>query len=130
MKILKIIVWDQLNYDKVINMIQLSFKFNHYIDVVIGDDDNNDINTMKIYVGYNSTTLHKPELMDLLDITDNQINNNCYWSFGYDEDRVLFGKYLKKYVKELSVRFFDQSIQYEVIDYVFSDSIHCVEGEI
>ncbi len=128
MKILKIIVWDQVNYDKVIDMVRISFKYYQYIDVVIGDD-NNDID-FKLYIGYNSTIANKPELMGLIDITDNQISNKIYWSFGYTEDRVLFGKYLKKFVKELIIRFFEETIRYECIDYIFSDDVHSVDDFI
>lgn len=130
-KIIKIITWDEKNYEKVVDMLKMSFEYHEYIDVMIGDNDEINGVDLKIYVGYSKTLTNKPEMMlESLDITDNQINTNCFWIFGYDEDRVLFGKYLKKYVKELTIKFFEDYIQYECVDYIFSDNVHSVDDFI
>ena len=127
-KIIKIIVWDQKNYEKVVDMVKISFPYHEYIDIMIGDNSDDGL---KIYIGYSKTLTNKPEMMiESLDITDNQINSNCVWVFGYDEDRILFGKYLKKYIKELMVKFFEDYVQYKCVDYIFSDNVHCVDDFI
>lgn len=116
-KIIKIVVWDELSYSKVFDMVKLSFKYHNYIDITIGDDNIKE-NDMLLYIGFNSTILNTN--FKNIDITDNKIYNDCYWSFGYDEDRILFGKYLKKFVSQLIKSFFDTNIPYEIIDYQFN----------